>query len=168
MSKRELVLIRHAKSSWSHPGTRDIDRPLNSRGKHDAPLIGSFLAKTIGPPDIILSSPSKRTRMTVKRIRKQMDLEKDTVVFHDHLYLADIGDFISIIQGLDDSYKKVFICSHNPGTTDFANYLCGSGIENVPTCGFVHCALKLHSWKDIDRGSGHLITFDYPKNHYFD
>ena len=53
-------LARHAKSSWDETALPDKDRPLNDRGKRDAPNMGTRLAKRAAKPDLILSSPARR------------------------------------------------------------------------------------------------------------
>lgn len=78
---RELYILRHAKSSWDDLTLADFDRPLNSRGREDAPLMGRHLAKLEIKPDLILSSPAKRAKKTAKIVAKELAYEKKEIEF---------------------------------------------------------------------------------------
>ena len=160
---RSLYLVRHAKSSWAEPGLNDSSRPLNGRGKHDAPLMGKLLKKLGASPEVLITSPAKRAKSTAKRIAAELSFDKKNLVENDQLYLADIDDFIDVIKKVQDKHKEIMIFSHNYGITDFANYISDSGIENIPTCGTVRIDFDLDSWDSIKEKKGKLVFFEYPK-----
>lgn len=162
---RSLYLVRHAKSSWDIPGLSDLERPLNKRGKHDAPMMGKLLKNMGEIPDLIITSPAKRANSTAKRIATEIDYNEKGITINDLLYMADIENFIEVIKDVNEKFKKIMIFSHNYGITDFANYISTSDIENIPTCGVVKIDFKFDSWNKIKKEKGKLVFFEYPKKY---
>lgn len=162
-SNKTLYLVRHAKSSWKFPDLSDFERPLNSRGKRDAPFMGELLAKQNILPDLIISSPAKRAISTAEIIAGKIGYNFDSIVHESDLYLASSGTIVEILAQLN-SENSVMIFGHNPGLTVFNNLISDKYIENIPTCGIV--ALKLHNgWKEIKPKTAVQIFFDFPKNY---
>ena len=164
---KTLYVIRHAKSSWDDEGLTDFDRPLNERGKRDAPAMGKRLKEKDVVPGMLLSSPAKRALSTAKRIAKAIGFEKDKIKTDERLYHADSDTILSVVQSIKDKHEVVFIFGHNPGLTDFVNALMNERqlIDNVPTCGVAAFSINVESWNDIKAGTGKLMFFDYPKSH---
>jgi len=157
-----LYLVRHAKSSWKHPELSDIERPLNKRGKRDAPFIGNLLKEKSVKPDILISSPAVRARKTAAVIANIIDYPKSKILIDENIYEASSTELISIIQGFDDKYSSVMMFGHNPGFTMVNNYLTDSYIDDIPTCGVVGIRLN-PSWEKVENGSGDVFLFIYPK-----
>jgi phosphohistidine phosphatase len=162
---KSLYLVRHAKSSWDNPGLGDLERPLNKRGKEDAPKLGKLLLKNGDIPDMLLSSPAKRAFSTAKRIAGELDHSVKNIIKDETLYMADTEDFLNVIQSVPDSVTKLMLFGHNYGITYFANYISDSDIDNIPTCGAVRIDFEFESWKDICDKKGKLVFFEYPKKH---
>jgi phosphohistidine phosphatase len=162
---KRLVLMRHAKSSWVQTDLPDFDRPLNSRGKHDAPLMAKRLRELLEKPDLILTSPAERAVKTVRAIAAEVGFNKKDIVKNSDIYLADSVELLKVLQGIDDSIARVLLCGHNPGLTNLCNFLANVQIENIPTCGVVCLSLAADSWADLKQGCGTLVYFDYPKLH---
>ena len=160
---KTLYLVRHAKSSWDNPALRDFDRPLNERGKTDAPRMGQRLNKRGVMPELILSSPARRARSTARKIAREIDYNLNQIQFADNLYHAAPNTILQVLSRLPDSFQSVMVVGHNPGLTDFVNEYIGVRIDNVPTCGVVAARFKVQSWKDLSAVTGELIFFDYPK-----
>lgn len=160
-----LYLIRHAKSSWDTPGLKDNERPLNKRGKIDAPKMGKILKNRGEFPDLIISSPAKRAYSTAKRIAKELKYNIDNILKDEKLYMADTEDFLSVIRNTKKNVYKLMILSHNYGITYFANYISGSDINNIPTCGIVRIDFEIDSWEQINTNKGKLVYFEYPKKY---
>ena len=158
-----LYLIRHAKSSWGNPLEGDFDRPLNDRGKRDAPRMGKRLKEKRLAPDLLLSSPAKRALTTCELIADSINYPTEKIKTDRALYHAQDEDILRIIKNLNDKHDTVLIFGHNPGLTDFVNRLTDTNIDNVPTGGVVACALNINSWKEIGWGKGEIDFFDYPK-----
>jgi phosphohistidine phosphatase len=161
--KRQLTLLRHAKSSWDDAGLKDRDRPLNERGEHDAPLMGRRLRARGARPTLILTSPAVRARRTAQIIAREIGYPQEFLQREEDLYLATPEDIIAVIARQDSSYRDLIVCGHNPGLTELANRLTGAGIDNVPTTGVVVIGLQLKSWADLDGAEGELLLFDFPR-----
>lgn len=158
-----LFLCRHAKSSWSEPGLADKERPLNERGKNDAPLMGNILKNKQEFPDLIISSPAKRALKTAKLIAEKLDYKTKNIEVNKNLYMAGINEFKDVISLINKDHKNVMLFSHNYGITDFANYISNSDIQNIPTCGIVKISFEFKIWQEIQNTKGNLQYFIYPK-----
>ena len=163
---KRLYLIRHAKSSWADPGMPDFDRPLNGRGKADAPFMGKRLADHGVSPDLILSSPAKRARKTARRIAETVGFPKDLIRFDETIYEADVPDLLAAIARVPDKYDVLFFVGHNCGLTDLMEWLMGRNAGVIPTCGIVGIEFDRLSWQDLREGSGRLLFIDFPKKHH--
>lgn len=166
--KKLLYLIRHAKSSWDDPSLRDHDRPLNKRGKRDAPLMANVLKKKGIKPDLIYSSTAVRALEFSKVIADTLDFKKKNINATKDLYMADVKEMLGILRSVDNSAETVFMVSHNPYITEFANSLCNYNLDNIPTSGVFCVEFDVKKWKDIDLGKGKFVSFDYPKKYYKD
>jgi phosphohistidine phosphatase len=160
---KHLTLVRHAKSSWKDRDLEDFDRPLNARGKSDAPLMGRRLAARGGNPDLVLSSPAKRAIATMKKIAQEAGFREREIVADKRLYEADARELLRLVRGIDDRHHDVLLCGHNPGLTDFSNLISDQRIDNIPTCGIVSISFPVDSWTKIMPGSGEVLYFDFPK-----
>lgn len=160
---KNLYLIRHAKSSWADLNLRDEDRPLNSRGKKDAPRMAEFLTDQLVAVDAFVTSPAKRARTTAKLFAETFGHDKDTLTQKKQLYHASTDDILNVIFEFEEAWDHVFVFGHNPGFTYFANFFTKQPIANVPTCGIVHIKADIEHWTDFDYKSGKLVNFYYPK-----
>ncbi len=160
---KTLFLVRHAKSSWDEAGLDDRDRPLNKRGKEDAPKMGKHLAKEGVRPELITSSPAVRALKTARAIAAQLGFRKSDVVVNERLYTFGASDVLEVLRGLDDNLQSVMVVGHNPAMTGLVNELSGAEVDNVPTCGVAELSFKGGSWADIEAGKGELVKLDYPK-----
>ncbi|MEM9385945.1 MAG: histidine phosphatase family protein [Pseudomonadota bacterium] len=161
---RELIVFRHAKSSWDDPELEDIDRPLNARGKRDAPEMGQRLSKEGRVPDRICCSPAHRARATAELLAPTFALALDRILMIESLYPGDPQDWLCTINALADDDERVLLIGHNPGLTDTVNALADEDIDNVPTAAYAAIALDSITWEGVEWGSGQLTRFDYPKS----
>jgi len=159
---RILTLVRHAKSSWKDAALDDADRPLNKRGKRDAPEMGKRLAKLGAKPSVIISSPAKRARKTAWTIAQALGYPRGKVVERPAVYLATVDDLLAVLRGIDNGIREVILVGHNPGITDLANLLTGEGIDNIPTCGVVRISFDMKDWGSLGPRSGCLELFETP------
>ncbi|MCB0401664.1 MAG: histidine phosphatase family protein [Flavobacteriales bacterium] len=160
---KTIYLIRHAKSDWGNPGLSDFNRPLNQRGKHDAPLMGQQLRSLHVKPDLMLSSSAKRALETVTAISKELGYPNHQIQFEENIYHASTRQLAQIITGLNDELDTVALVGHNPGLTYFSNYLTDDLIDNIVTCGIVKIELEIDRWQEIIEGIGRKIYYIYPK-----
>lgn len=161
--QRQILLIRHAKSSWSNPMQSDFDRPLNERGEHDAPMMGKRLKEKEIYPDLIVASAARRTRQTAKRIAKVLDYEKEKIDLQERIYHCESEMYNKVISGIDNKIITAFVIGHNPGITGFVNSLTDLfSIDNMPTCGIVGARFD-GDWSDFSLSKKEVFLFDYPK-----
>jgi Phosphohistidine phosphatase SixA len=159
-----LLLVRHAKSSWDNFTLSDFERPLNERGKNDAPKMAKRLRKKNIKIDAFISSPAKRAKKTAEYFIKEFDRDKDEIIFISSLYDASVSDFNAAIKSIDDKYDSVALFSHNPGITQVANELVANAeIDNMPTCSIFAVQADVEKWKDFSKAKKEFLFFDYPK-----
>ena len=160
---KSLLLIRHAKSSWNNDALNDFDRPLNERGKKEAPEMANSLIKNKIPVDLFVSSPARRAKKTAKLFIKEFGRDENEILFIPGLYHASVETFIKIISQLRDDCETVAVFSHNPGITEFANTLTSVQIDNMPTCSIFAVKAAVNHWKEFEDAEKELLFFNYPK-----
>ena len=165
---KKLWIVRHAKSSWSDFGLADHDRPLNERGKRDAPFMGKLIAEKYSVPTHLFTSTAKRARMTCKAFRKAMDIDKKFVSRHEELYHASIGDCLRVIHGINDEIEIAAIFGHNPTFTYLVEELTGQGPDNMSTCGCALITSEAEDWANFEDSPCQLEFYLYPKQFNLD
>ena len=162
---KKLFLIRHAKSSWKDNGLADFDRPLNKRGKRDAPFMGKILKEEGIKPDLIITSPAKRTCTTARVLAQKLDYPKEKINSDETVYEASPGELIKLVNAIPSEHEVVMLIGHNPGLTQLSNLLTGKYLENIPTTGIVEINFNVNSWEEITVNTGKLKSFEYPKKY---
>jgi len=160
---KQLLLIRHAKSSWDDPLQNDIDRPLNKRGMKDAPAMAKHLLDKKIKIDTFISSPAARALGTCIYFAKAYDVKKKEIIQIDELYNAQVENFYKVICEADDSFEAIALFSHNPGITEFANELTDVHVDDMPTCSIFAVKANIEKWKEFTEGEKLFWFFDYPK-----
>lgn len=160
---KQLLLVRHAKSSWADFSVKDFDRPLNDRGKKDAPEMAKRLLDKDITIDAFIASPAKRARKTAEIFVKEYKKGKDDILFFEELYLANPSTFFEVISKADDRFKTIAVFSHNEGITAFANELTETKIDDIPTCGIFAIKIKGKHWADFKDADKEFWFFDSPK-----
>ncbi|MDH3613832.1 MAG: histidine phosphatase family protein [Gammaproteobacteria bacterium] len=160
---KTLTLVRHAKSSWKDSGLSDRERPLNKRGERDAPVMGKRAAAAGLRPSQIISSPAVRAWTTAKIFAKALNYPIEFLQREDGLYLASLDNFLDVVATQDAGFNNLMLFAHNPGLTDFANYLVPGITNNLPTAGLVSVNLDCNDWMLYDRPQAELVIYDYPK-----
>ncbi|MEO6488328.1 MAG: histidine phosphatase family protein [Ferruginibacter sp.] len=162
---KKLFLVRHAKSSWENFSVADRDRPLNARGKQDAPEMAKRLLDKKIRIDAFVTSPAKRAKKTCKIFCKEFEHKEADILEVGKLYEASTETFFQVVSELDSNANCVAIFSHNPGITDFANMLCEHvKIDNMPTCGIFAVECHIKTWNEFGDSKKTFLFFDYPKS----
>ena len=146
---KTLLVLRHAKSSWKDPAVTDHDRPLNSRGKRDAPRIGKIIAAEEVRPDIILSSTAKRARRTAEDVSDAVGLSGKAVVLDSRLYLAEPAEIVNVVRNAGSDVRCVLVVGHNPGLEVLVMRLTGHA-EPLPTAAVAAVSLPINSWRSLE------------------
>lgn len=160
---KTLYIVRHAKSSWADLSTQDIDRPLNQRGRRDAPVISSKCMELKYIPELIITSNAKRAQETAEYFIKKFGLSDSETQVNGKLYHAPEDTYFEEAQLVDDGINAIMMFGHNPGITYLANNISEKYIDNVPTCGVLVITSTASSWVDIDPMNCKLINFIFPK-----
>ncbi|HEX4534593.1 MAG TPA: histidine phosphatase family protein [Rhizomicrobium sp.] len=170
---KRLLLLRHAKSSRDEPALEDHQRPLNARGREDAPRMGAYMLRKKYLPQLVLCSTALRTVETLQLVREDWDIESKTE-FLDSLYLPSAKAIAAIVQQAPDVVNALLIVSHNPGIEDCAAALTGQGEtpaecetqdmmeEKFPTAALAVIDFDAMKWRDAREGR--LVNFMRPKD----
>jgi len=159
---KQLILIRHAKSSWDDFGASDFDRDLNERGSQDAPEMGRRLAAKGVVPDAFLVSAANRARTTASLIAPELGFPCEKIQLKKELYLASPTDMLQVIRQTPDHVQTLALVAHNPGITELTNRLAKTYINNIPTSGIAVLQIPNEQWQSVSNGAV-LLDFDYPK-----
>ncbi len=162
---KNLYIIRHAKSSWKDLNLSDFDRPLNKRGKKDAPFMGELLKNKNIIPDIIISSPALRAKKTAQTIASKINFN-NSIIYDNNIYEASLITLINILKIINDTIDTIFLFGHNPSLNMLVNDFINDFYENIPTCGIIQIEFNCNSWQNISSDNAKLINFDYPKKFY--
>ena len=162
---KELCLVRHAKSSWKFPKLDDFERPLNKRGRKNAPFMGKMIRRLGFSPDLMITSPASRAAMTARFLAFGINYPLESIQYLASVYESNEMDLMQLIRELDDKFKKVMLIGHNPTLTRLANSIGNLSISNIPTCGVCCVVLGITLWSGIKSKSGELKYFEYPKKH---
>lgn len=162
---KTLYLVRHAKSSWKYPKLDDFERPLNKRGRKNAPFMGSILRKLNVSPDLVISSPASRAAMTARTIAAALNYPLENIHYSEAIYEFGEKALIDVVKQIDDAVNQAMVVGHNPATNGLANYIGDQPVGNIPTCGVFCVELEISSWKNISAHCGTVKFFEYPKRH---
>ena len=161
---KRLFIIRHAKSDQNFFGS-DFERPLNDRGKTDAPLMAKRLADRKIKIDALVSSPAKRAKKTAELFAEGLGKNPEDIIFISALYHASPNAFYEVVSALPDDLDSIALFSHNPGITYFVNSLgTKTKVDNMPTTAIFAAAADINKWVEFTRAKKEFFFFDYPKN----
>jgi phosphohistidine phosphatase len=161
---KTLILVRHAKSDWGHEGLDDLDRPLNDRGKKDAPEMAKRTKEKIPKIDLMIASSAKRARKTAKYFAEQYKYDKADIRIEPKLYEESTSAYSDVILTIADKVDTVAFFAHNPTITNYANSLSQVRTDGIPTCGVFAVQADVKSWNEFAKAEKHFLFYDYPKN----
>ena len=166
---RELLVLRHAKSDRTAAVRKDFDRPLNKRGRKDAPRVGRLLEKEGLRPDLVLSSPAVRAKATTLAVLEELDLDEEAVRWEPKIYEAETATLLRLLSEVPRSATRVLLVGHNPGLEDLVLHLGGDGVaipgdgRLLPTAGLARLAMPA-DWGRLPPGSADLLSLVRPKD----
>ena len=161
-SSKLLLILRHAKSSWEFEELSDHDRPLNNRGRRDAPLMGRKLLKEQLVPQIIISSSAVRAQSTAKKVARACRYEEE-IVIDSTLYGSSHSEYLNVLTNQDDRHDIIMLVGHNPISEHLIEVLTGE-IVTMPTCSIACIRLPIRSWRQIVvKTKGELLNLWRPK-----
>lgn len=170
--EKHLLVIRHAKSDWNFQ-VSDFDRPLNERGFSNAHAMAKRLASGFilpeelkrTTPGVLISSPAKRALTTAQIFAQTLNYPNKKILTDRRIYEAGTHDLLNVVNDLDDQHHVIALFGHNPGLSQLITYLTEGDYTDIPTTA-IACLKFEHSpsWKEVSRGTAHLIAYQYPKD----
>jgi phosphohistidine phosphatase len=160
---RSLTLVRHAKSSWDNAALADFDRPLNERGRRDAPVMAQRFAHSAETPLQLVASPAVRATSTALVFAEALNIPSDAIRFEPEIYEADVDTLMAVVRSLNDAIPNALLFGHNPGFTDFCNALARCDFKELPTCAVARIDLNIDRWQDVAPMCGRLAAYSFPK-----
>jgi phosphohistidine phosphatase len=148
---KTLLLLRHAKSSWNQPELHDHDRPLNKRGKKEAPKVGRYLKDNDLEPDLILSSTARRAQDTAQAVLEESGFSGQIDLYQD-LYLSDTSAYLDILRCLSDDANRVLVVGHNPDLEELLTLLTDV-TEHLTTAALAQVDLPITSWQELSEAT---------------
>lgn len=168
---RRLVLMRHAKSSWSDPDLSDHDRPLSERGRLSSVLMGAWLDDASLHPDHGLLSTARRCIDSWTRVQRGGAFDVDATT-HEALYMADPDDALKVLGTAPNTARTVLMLGHEPGTSAFLRRMCGGdarasfarALEKFPTGAVAALELPERPWSECGFRTGRFLAYAAPKD----
>jgi phosphohistidine phosphatase len=168
---KTLLLLRHAKSSWSNPSLQDFDRPLNARGEAAAVRVGGWLRESGRVPELVLSSTARRAVETWKGVAEALE-PRPEVRWVPSLYLAEPDHILDRIHALPGTVSRALLVGHNPGIEDLARSLARKGDPTAlrelrtkyPTGGLALLTFEVDDWQEVAPRTGRLELFRTPRS----
>ena len=164
---KNLYLLRHAKSSWDDPSWNDGERPLNGRGRRDAPRMGAALSARLSPMTFHVS-PAERAQQTFAALQKSWaGMAPQHGITTPALYTFDYRAVLDWIAEQSDAAKYLALVGHNPAFTELVNFLVGPGtLDNLPTAGWAEVQIQIDEWSQSPdaKGEGELVYHLFPKS----
>jgi phosphohistidine phosphatase len=159
---KTLLLMRHAKSSWKDDSLADHDRPLNKRGRRDAPRMGRLLRERDLVPDLILSSTAERASATAGLVAEAAGYSAAVQISED-LYHVGAVALLQVICQIDERFVRPLVIGHNPAMADLLEQLTGDS-HSFPTAALACLKLDVPHWRDIERAAtAKLVDFWHPR-----
>lgn len=160
---KTLLVLRHAKSSWRESELADHDRPLNKRGKLNAPRMGELIRAEGLLPDLILSSSAKRALKTAELVAEASGYDGEIQVSRD-LYAAGPEEFIEALASLETGYDTILVVGHNPGLEELLDLLTEEA-PAMPTAALAQVELDIDDWAELEEEiTGRLVNHWIPRN----
>ena len=167
---KTLYVLRHAKSDWGDSSLRDFDRPLNERGWKAAKSMGREMRARGLAPDLVLVSPSARTRDTLARVEEGFG-EKFGAVEERSIYLAETETLLGLVRAAPADSDRLMIVGHNPGMHELVlilshgpHELRADAAEKFPTAALAEISFDVRDWTDVAGGTGQIRSFLKPRD----
>ena len=147
---KTVYFCRHAKSSWEDMSLRDHDRPLNHRGRRDAPIMAQHLSDMGAKMDGIWTSTAVRAHSTAQTFADVLNVAPEHFHRTPQLYHSSPDQMIGVLRETIADYQAVGLFAHNPGMTQMANLFSPNLVDNVPTCGVFRIDFEVDEWSELD------------------
>jgi phosphohistidine phosphatase len=153
---KTLLLLRHAKSSWDNAGLTDYNRPLNDRGRRDAPRMGKLIRREGLTPNLMLSSSAKRAATTAELVALEFSLTSE-IRYTESLYLAEPETYIVLARQVSDDIESIMMVGHNPGIQELVEWLTGQD-ERMATATLAYIRAPIQKWSELAGGKQYELA----------
>jgi phosphohistidine phosphatase len=166
--KRELLILRHAKSAWDTGAATDFERPLAKRGLRDAPRMGEWMADAGIEPDLVVSSPATRARETAEAALAAMGRLDTPIRYERDIYFEGFGSILALLGECAPEIRRVMLVGHNPDLESLVEYLASDPVPEpergkfFPTAALARLAMP-EDWRSLPRGCARLLSLVRPK-----
>ncbi|MGP7794850.1 SixA phosphatase family protein [Sphingomonas sp. CLY1604] len=168
---KTLTLLRHAKSGWDDPVSRDFDRPLNAKGRRAAQTVGRHMRDLDLAFDHVVASPAIRVGETLDAIEAGYG-RKLGPVWERRIYLASAATLLDVVHELPDTAGRVLMVGHNPGLEDLVLMLVPEGVgdlrllveQKYPTATLAEMTLDAERWNTVAAGGASLTRYVRPRD----
>ena len=157
---KELILLRHAKSSWEYK-TDDRNRPLSERGIKRIKKVALESSRVFSSADIIFSSPANRACHTASILINTLDLSFQKMSIIEDLYTFEISQLIKFIKSIPNKYRCVVCVGHNPAFSNGIEYFTSKSFDHLPTSGWAQIKFNQNKWNLVQNGS---VNYGMPKD----
>jgi phosphohistidine phosphatase len=159
---KTLLVLRHAKSSWSDSALDDHERPLSKRGRRDGPRMGQLVRESGLIPDLVVSSDAVRARLTAEAVVEAARYAGE-LLLDQRLYMASAADILALLRKMPERAETVMIVGHNPGLEELVAQLTGQR-QDLPTAALAQIVLPIDQWSELGRSTrGTLLGHWRPK-----
>lgn len=168
MTQKTLIIMRHGKSDWSSQAARDFDRPLNPRGRRDAPVMADWLRKQSLMPDVFVSSPARRAMDTAKLVCETLECDPGNIVSDAEIYEAGRQELLNAIGRHAGDANSLMLFGHNPGLDSLVSYLASEAPPQtaagklMTTAAIAILVTDTGSWQ-LEQAGWHLVQLMRPK-----
>ncbi|HYJ83832.1 MAG TPA: histidine phosphatase family protein [Allosphingosinicella sp.] len=167
---KTLTLLRHAKSDWDDPVSRDFDRPLNPRGRKAARAVAREMKARGLAFDLVLASPARRVIETLEEVEPVYGALRPD--YDRRLYLASTATLLEIVRAAPDPVGRLLLVGHNPGLEELALALSSrdeAGLRGevevkYPTGTLAEIELPAQRWAEVAGRSGRIVRFIRPRD----
>jgi phosphohistidine phosphatase len=165
--RRELLILRHAKSDWDGDAPSDYARPLAKRGKKDAPRVGAWLYREGLVPDLVVSSPAERARETAHAVCKGVDYKRKAITWDEAIYEGGLTALLGVLARVPADAKTVLLVGHNPGLEELLIHLVGDDLDEgdggklLPTAALARLEMP-DDWSVLGPGCAQLVNVTLP------
>lgn len=157
--------MRHAKSSWDDSSQKDFNRPLNKRGRKDAPAMGTYLAGLGLIPGHIISSPAQRARETTLKVADAVGAEESIISWNKALYFEGIEAYLDAIRSTPSRAEIVLIAGHNPTIEQTVARLSGGSVRGQITTANIACFVSSATgWGEVSEKNSEFKWLTGPKD----
>jgi len=160
---KQLIIVRHGKSSWKYESIADIDRHLKEKGIHDVYAMAERLKEEDIYPDLIISSEAPRALHTSLIFARTLEYPTSKIHLKEIFYHGSKQDVLNVIRNVPDDADSIMIFGHNPTFTDLANHFLPEGLDKLPTSGMAVIEFNSESWTEIEPEAVTKSWVDYPK-----